>query len=71
MPVNGAFDALSGATPLAAVKLGAAADVVGVHMSFWVGVVCFAYLAFYALRASSLLRKQGIDLDQLAAQARH
>ena len=31
MPVNGAFDALSGATPLAAVKLGAAADVVGVQ----------------------------------------
>lgn len=31
MPVNGAFDALSGATPLAAVKHGAAADVVGVQ----------------------------------------
>ena len=31
MPVNGAFDALSGATPLAAVKHGAAAGVVGVQ----------------------------------------
>ena len=31
MPVTGAFDALSGATPLAAVKHGAAADVVGVQ----------------------------------------
>ena len=31
MPVNGAFDALSGATPLAAVKHGAAADVVGMQ----------------------------------------
>lgn len=31
MPVNGAFDALSGATPLAAVKHGVAADVVGVQ----------------------------------------
>ena len=29
MPVNGSFDALSGATPLAAVKHGAAADVLG------------------------------------------
>ncbi|MDE2406780.1 MAG: MFS transporter [Xanthomonadaceae bacterium] len=46
---------------------GALADAVGVHMSFWVGVACFAYLAFYALRAITLLRKQGIDLDQLAA----
>ncbi len=31
LPVNGAFDALSGATPLAAVKHGAAADVLGVQ----------------------------------------
>ena len=31
MPVNGAFDALSGAPPLAAVKHGAAADVLGVQ----------------------------------------
>ena len=31
MPVNGSFDALSGATPLAAVKHGAAADVLGVQ----------------------------------------
>ncbi|WP_290587161.1 RnfABCDGE type electron transport complex subunit D, partial [Alistipes sp. CAG:268] len=29
MPVNGAFDALSGATPLAAVKHGAAVNVIG------------------------------------------
>lgn len=31
MPVSGAFDALSGATPLAAVKQGAAADVLGLQ----------------------------------------
>lgn len=31
MPVNGAFDALSGATPLAAVKHGASVDVLGVQ----------------------------------------
>lgn len=31
LPVNGSFDALSGATPLAAVKQGAAADVLGVQ----------------------------------------
>ena len=31
VPVNGSFDALSGATPLAAVKHGAAADVLGVQ----------------------------------------
>jgi MFS transporter, FHS family, L-fucose permease len=47
---------------------GALADQVGVHMSFWVGVACFAYLAFYALFASRSLKKQGIDLNKLAAE---
>ena len=51
---------------------GAVADhVLGIHPSFIVGVVCFAYLAFYAWRCPQLLRKQGIDLDQLAAGAGH
>ena len=50
---------------------GALADAVGVHASFWVGVACFAYLAFYALRAGTALRQQGIDLDRLAAERGH
>lgn len=50
---------------------GALADRVGVQMSFWVGVACFAYLAFYALRAGTALRRQGIDLDRLAAEHGH
>ena len=40
-------------------------------MSFIVGVACFAYLAFYAARAPAILRKQGIDLDKLAAGGGH
>ncbi len=50
---------------------GALADAVGVHASFWVGVACFAYLAFYALHAARALRTQGIDLDRLTAQDGH
>lgn len=50
---------------------GALADTVGVHMSFWVGVACFAYLAFYALRAAGILKAQGIDLDKLSGQGSH
>jgi FHS family L-fucose permease-like MFS transporter len=50
---------------------GALADSVGVHMSFWVGVACFAYLAFYAVRCTGILRAQGIDLDRLTAQGGH
>jgi FHS family L-fucose permease-like MFS transporter len=29
-----------------------------------VGVVCFAYLAFYAWKVSGILRSQGIDFDK-------
>ena len=50
---------------------GALADTVGVHMSFWVGVACFAYLAFYAVRCTGILKAQGIDLDKLTAQGGH
>ncbi len=47
------------------------ADMTSIHFSFIVGVACFAYLAFYALRAPAILRKQGIDLDQMTAQGGH
>jgi FHS family L-fucose permease-like MFS transporter len=50
---------------------GMLADKVGVHFSFIVGVACFAYLAFYAIAATRTLRKQGIDLDKLAAGSGH
>ncbi|MBD9479689.1 MFS transporter [Pseudoxanthomonas sp. PXM02] len=50
---------------------GLLADKVGVHFSFIVGVACFAYLAFYAIAATRTLRKQGIDLDKLAAGSGH
>ena len=50
---------------------GLAADSIGVQMSYIVGVVCFAYLAFYAIRTVGILRSQGIDLDKLAADGPH
>lgn len=36
---------------------------IGIQYSYIVGVLCFAYLAFYALRASSILKAQGISFD--------
>jgi len=50
---------------------GALADKVGIHYSFIVGVLCFAYLAYYAIAATRTLRNQGIDLDKLAAGNGH
>jgi len=45
---------------------GAVAENIGIHLSYIVGVVCFAYLAFYAFTAKGILRKQGIELDRVS-----
>ena len=43
--------------------------VMGIQWSYIVGVVCFIYLVFYAIRAKSILKSQGIDYDQKVATA--
>ncbi|MBP6432541.1 MAG: MFS transporter, partial [Ferruginibacter sp.] len=35
----------------------------GIHQSYWIAVLCFAYLAFFAFVVKGILRKQGIDYD--------
>ena len=35
----------------------------GIQFSYIVGALCFAYLAFYAIRVKSILKSQGIDYD--------
>jgi len=43
----------------------------GLHLSYIVPVVGFAYLAFFAWKAGSELRKQGIDIDHIEAGGGH
>jgi len=43
---------------------GYVADITNIHMSYIVGVFCFAYLAFYAWKVSGILKSQGIDFDK-------
>jgi FHS family L-fucose permease-like MFS transporter len=50
---------------------GEMADKFGIQISYVVGVVCFAYLAFYALRTMGILKSQGIDLEKLEAGGGH
>jgi FHS family L-fucose permease-like MFS transporter len=38
-------------------------NLLGIQWSYLVGVVCFAYLAFYAVKAKGILKRQGIDYD--------
>jgi MFS transporter, FHS family, L-fucose permease len=40
-------------------------------MSYIVGVICFAYLVFYAITSSKILKSQGIDLEKLEAGGGH
>lgn len=43
------------------------ADVVSPQLSYMVGVACFAYLAFYAVKVKSILKDQGISIDELSS----
>ncbi|AWH86517.1 MFS transporter [Flavobacterium album] len=42
---------------------GMVADATNIKMSYIVGVVCFAYLAFYAIVVKGILKRQGINFD--------
>lgn len=40
--------------------------ILGIHHSFIVGAACFAYLAFFAVKVTGILKAQGIDYDNVA-----
>jgi FHS family L-fucose permease-like MFS transporter len=50
---------------------GKVADSMGIHVSYFIPVLCFIYLAFFAIKAKSLLKAQGINVDELQAGGGH
>lgn len=42
---------------------GKLADLIGIHQSFLIPVICFAYLAVFAFLVKGILKRQGIDYD--------
>ena len=44
---------------------------IGIQYSYFVGVGCFSYLAYYAIRAKKELKAQGIDFDAFRAAGGH
>jgi FHS family L-fucose permease-like MFS transporter len=50
---------------------GKLSDLIGIHQSFIVTVVCFAYLTLFAFLVKGLLKKQDIDVDQIEVEASH
>lgn len=45
--------------------------ILGIQYSYVVGVACFAYLAFYAVRVLGILKSQGIDYDAKVSGGGH
>lgn len=43
---------------------GKLSDIIGIHNSYLITVLCFVYLAFFAFIVRRLLKKQGIEVDQ-------
>jgi FHS family L-fucose permease-like MFS transporter len=43
-------------------------DAYGAHVSYWVPVFCFAYLAFYGWKVRGIFKKQGMDADRIVME---
>ena len=50
---------------------GKLSDIIGIHYSYIVAVVCFAYLTLFAILVRSILKKQNIDVDNIEVEAAH
>jgi MFS transporter, FHS family, L-fucose permease len=50
---------------------GKLADIIGIHSSYVVAVVCFAYLTLFAVLVKGVLKKQGIRVDELETEGNH
>ena len=46
---------------------GKLADIIGIHQSYWIPVLCFSYLAFFALMVTGILKSQGVQLSKSEA----
>jgi FHS family L-fucose permease-like MFS transporter len=45
---------------------GKLADVIGIHPSYGIAVLCFGYLTWFAYRVNRILKSQGLDVDAVA-----
>jgi len=50
---------------------GKLADVIGIQQSYWIPVICFAYLVFFAIAVKGILKKQGINYDDNNVSSSH
>jgi FHS family L-fucose permease-like MFS transporter len=50
---------------------GKLSDIIGIHQSYFVAVICFAYLTLFAVLVKGILKKQNIDVDDIETEGSH
>ncbi|WP_231577200.1 hypothetical protein [Sphingobacterium sp. IITKGP-BTPF85] len=50
---------------------GKLADIIGIHNSYLLPLLGFAYIVFFAIAVKSVLKKQGINIDDVEAEGSH
>lgn len=50
---------------------GKLSDIIGIHQSYIVAVICFAYLTLFAILVKGILKKQNIDVDMIEVEGSH
>lgn len=50
---------------------GKLSDIIGIHQSYIIAVVCFAYLTLFAILVKGMLKKQNIDVDAIEVESTH
>jgi FHS family L-fucose permease-like MFS transporter len=50
---------------------GKLSDIIGIHQSYFVAVICFAYLTLFAVLVKGILKKQNIDVDDIKTEGSH
>ena len=50
---------------------GKLSDIIGIHYSYIIPVLCFAYLTLFAILVKGILKKQGIDVDHIETEGSH
>ncbi len=50
---------------------GKLSDIIGIHQSYFIAVICFAYLTLFAVMVKGILKKQNIDVDNIETEGSH
>jgi FHS family L-fucose permease-like MFS transporter len=50
---------------------GKLSDIIGIHQSYIIPVICFGYLTLFAFLVKGILKKQNIDIDAIEVEGSH